>query len=39
LWMNLQALYDLEKTRDEIEEQVTKEISPLVQENLNVALV
>ena len=39
LWMNLQALYDLEKTRDEIEEQVTKEISPLVQEGLNVALV
>ena len=39
LWMNLQALYDLEKTRDEIEEQVTKEISPLVQENSNVALV
>jgi len=39
LWMNLQTLYDLEKTRDEIEDQVTKEISPLVQENLNVALV
>ncbi|MCA9374736.1 HigA family addiction module antidote protein [Candidatus Dojkabacteria bacterium] len=39
LWMNLQALYDLEKTRDEIEEQVAKEISPLVQENLNAALV
>jgi antitoxin HigA-1 len=38
LWMNLQALYDLEKTRDEIEEQVAKEISPLVQENLNAAL-
>jgi antitoxin HigA-1 len=35
LWMNLQALYDLEKTRDEIEEQVAKEISPLVQENPN----
>jgi addiction module HigA family antidote len=39
LWMNLQALYDLEKTRDEIEEQVVKEISPLVQEHLNAALV
>lgn len=39
LWMNLQALYDLEKTRDEIEKQVVKEISPLVQENLNAALV
>ncbi len=38
LWMNLQALYDLEKTRDEIEEQVNKEISPLIQENLNVIL-
>jgi addiction module HigA family antidote len=39
LWMNLQALYDLEKARDEIEEQVAKEISPLAQENLNAALV
>jgi addiction module HigA family antidote len=38
LWMNLQALYDLEKARDEIEEQVAKEISPLAQENLNEAL-
>ncbi len=38
LWMNLQALYDLEKTRDEIEEQVAKEISPLAQESLNAAL-
>ena len=34
LWMNLQALYDLEKTRDEIEAQVVKEISPLERENL-----
>ncbi len=34
LWMNLQALYDLEKTRDEIETQVVKEISPLKRENL-----
>lgn len=34
LWMNLQALYDLEKTRDEIEAQVVKEISPLKRENL-----
>lgn len=39
LWMNLQALYDLEKTRDEIEEQVAKEISPFVQENRDGALV
>ncbi len=38
LWMNLQALYDLEVARDEIEEQVNKEISPLIQENLNVIL-
>ena len=34
LWMNLQALYDLEKTRGEIEAQVVKEISPLKRENL-----
>ena len=39
LWMNLQALYDLEKTRDEIEEQVEREVMPLVRDNLNVALV
>ena len=30
LWMNLQALYDLEKTRDEIEEQVLREVTPLL---------
>ena len=35
LWMNLQALYDLEKTRDEIEEKVEREIEPLVQDKLN----
>lgn len=39
LWMNLQALYDLEKTRDEIEEQVAQEITPLVRDNANFALV
>lgn len=38
LWMNLQALYDLEKTRDEIENQLQREIMPLVRENLNAAL-
>ncbi|MCO5182490.1 MAG: HigA family addiction module antitoxin [Anaerolineae bacterium] len=32
LWMNLQALYDLETTRDEIEETVAREIVPLVRE-------
>lgn len=32
LWMNLQALYDLEKTRDEIEDQLEKEVRPLVRE-------
>jgi len=39
LWMNLQALYDLEKTRDEIEEQVQSEVTPMVYDNLNVATV
>ncbi len=39
VWMNLQALYDLEKARDEIEEQVNQEVSPLAQENLKAALV
>jgi len=29
LWMNLQALYDLEKTRDEIKDQVAREVVPL----------
>ena len=39
LWMNLQALYDLEKTRDEIEEQVAKEITQLVRDNASFMLV
>jgi addiction module HigA family antidote len=39
LWMNLQALYDLEKTRDEIETQVEKEITPLAKTNTDFALV
>lgn len=38
LWMNLQALYDLEKTRDEIEDQVAREVVPLDQDNLNIVL-
>ena len=37
LWMNLQALYDLETTRDAIESQVDREITPLVRENLDLA--
>jgi addiction module HigA family antidote len=39
LWMNLQALYDLEKTRDEIEEQLEKEVTPLARDISNAALV
>ena len=39
LWMNLQALYDLEKARDEIEDQLERDVVLLVRENLNVALV
>ena len=38
LWMNLQALYDLEKTRDEIEDQLQRDVVPLVREKLNPAL-
>jgi antitoxin HigA-1 len=29
LWMNLQSLYDLETTRDAIEEQVLREVEPM----------
>jgi plasmid maintenance system antidote protein VapI len=39
LWMNLQALYDLEKTRGEIEERLVREVTPMVRDNLNVALL
>ena len=39
LWMNLQALYDLEKTRDILEDQVLKEVTPLVRNDLNSVLV
>ncbi len=38
LWMNLQTLYDLEKARDEIEEQLEGEVVPLVRDNLHIAL-
>ncbi len=38
LWMNLQTLYDLEKRRDEIEEQLEKEVAPLVRNDLHAAL-
>lgn len=38
LWMNLQALFDLEKTRDELADRLEREVAPLVRENLNVAL-
>lgn len=34
VWMNLQALYDLERTRDEIEEQVLADVAPLNQEHV-----
>jgi len=34
--MNLQALYDLEKTRDEIEEQLEREIEPMARDNLDI---
>ncbi len=38
LWLNLQTLYDLETTRDVIEEQVIREITPLARETLNVGV-
>ena len=38
LWMNLQSLYDLEKTRDEIEDLLTREVTPLVRDNLDITL-
>lgn len=37
LWMNLQTLYDLERARDEIEEQLEKEVVPLAGDNLRIA--
>lgn len=39
LWMNLQALYELEKARDEIELQVQLDVVPLVRESLDLALL
>ena len=38
LWMNLQALYDLEKTQDELEEQLERDVIPLAREGLNTVL-
>ena len=38
LWMNLQALYDLEKTRDEIAWQLENEVVPLVRDDLGIVL-
>lgn len=38
MWLNLQTLYDLETTRDAIEDQVTREITPLARETLNIAV-
>jgi len=38
LWMNLQALYDLEKTRDEIEVQLENEVVPLVRDDLGIVV-
>jgi len=37
IWMNLQALYDLEKTRDSVEDQVIRDVNPLVREDISVA--
>ncbi len=39
LWLNLQTLYDLEITRDAIEDQVIREITPLAHDTLNIAAV
>ena len=38
LWMNLQALYDLEKARDMLEEQVVEEVTPFVWDTTNAAM-
>ena len=38
LWLNLQTLYDLETTRDAIEDQVAREITPLARDTLNIAV-
>ncbi|WP_420640909.1 HigA family addiction module antitoxin [Candidatus Leptofilum sp.] len=38
LWMNLQALYDLEKARDMLEAQVVEEVRPFVWDDVDPAL-
>jgi addiction module HigA family antidote len=38
LWMNLQALYDLEKARDMLEEQVVQEVTPFAWDTANPAM-
>jgi len=38
LWLNLQTLYDLEMARDAIEEQVVREVTPLVRDTLTIAM-
>lgn len=35
LWMNLQALYDLEKTRDAMDMRVLREVTPLERNELD----
>jgi len=37
LWMNLQALYDLERARDALAERVVIEVKPLVRDSLAIA--
>jgi antitoxin HigA-1 len=37
LWMNLQALYDLETTRDAIEDRLEEEVHPLSWDELSAA--
>ena len=39
LWMNLQALYDLERARDALAERVVMEVKPLVRDSLAIASV
>jgi addiction module HigA family antidote len=38
LWMNLQALYDLESARDEIEDRVLTEVKPRARNEAQIAL-
>ena len=39
LWMNLQALYDLETTRDATEEQIRSEVTPREQVDMPLAVL